>query len=159
MSDDDRRRELAAGAAALATEVAALNERLVEQNEHIAELTERNADLNQRAKRHSGWILATAAGLALDLALTIVMFVFFDQQRETNERVEATQARLETSVKNQCGLLAVFLGAYRPESRPAEGRAAYEAAYQLIRDSYADLACTVRIVPPATPTTPPAAPR
>lgn len=149
--DEARRQELAETAAALAAEVSQLSEHLVNQNVRIAELTGRNDALSERSKTHSAWIFGTVAGLVLDLILTIVVFVFFDRQQETNTRLEATQARLEKSISNQCGFLALAIGSYRPESRPPEGREEYEKAFRLMRDQYRDLNCSAitALVPPA----------
>lgn len=132
--------------ARLAGEVAALNRQLTQMMGSIGDLVASNHVLGRRARRHSGWIFATAAGLILDLVLSVGLVVFYDAQTRTIDR-------LEKSIKNQCGFLALVLGSYRPESRPPEGRQEYDRSFDLMRGQYQDLDCALfaPLVPPATP--------
>lgn len=159
-ADDERRREIAESAQALAVKVGQLTDRLAESSVQVAALTARNEVLNEKSKKHSAWIWGTAAGLALDLVLSIGLLLFYDRQSELLESVTATQDQVTRSIRNQCGFLALLLGSYRPETRPPAGRAEYEAAFSSMRALYTDLRCDPEaIVPPATPTTPPPPPR
>lgn len=145
------RPQLSAGIAALTGEVVSLNERLADTNESIDGLTASNEQLGQRSRKHSGWILATAVGLFLDLVLSVGLLLFYDQQSEILDR-------LGISVRESCNLYALFLGSYRPESRPpGPDRETYEANFVQLRESYRVLGCTERIVPPATQTPRPTA--
>lgn len=147
MSEDDdrRRRELAASAATLATQVGLLTNRLDLSNQRVADLSARNERLSKRASQHSWWIVATVAGLILDVALTIFLF-------SSNAELRSTNVRLESSVREQCAFNALVLGSYRPESRPAgPDRDLYEAAFARMRQSYKTLECATPIVPPAVP--------
>lgn len=149
IDDDERRRELAENAAALAVEVAGLNSRLEVSATRIAALTRQNAELTKQFNKHKGWIGATVAGLVLDLLLSVIIFLFYNQQADITDR-------LEISVREQCAFNSIILSSYRPESRPpGQLREEYEAAFAQMRRSYEILQCTDPIIPPGTYPPPP----
>lgn len=150
--EDKRRDELAASAALLSAEVNKLGARLQESSVRVAQLTARNELLDERAKRHSYWIWATALGLVLSLVSIVVLGFVVQSNWRTSQRLEATIARLDKSVRGQCDFNALLLGSYRPESRPAgPDRDAYIAGFARMREIYDDVGCTAAPLPPATP--------
>ncbi len=152
MTDESVRREkLAATAALLAAEVSRLSGQLAESNTRMDRLATHNEALVRQSRKHTWWIYGGAVSLLLDVLLTVVIFVFYDQQANLLAAQKQTTDQLRRSVQNQCGLLGLFVGSYRPESRPPQDRDEYEAAFTLIRAQYRDLGCDSPIVPPAAP--------
>ena len=116
--------QLGSRAEALRVEVAGLRD-------DVVTLTDRQ----RRSESRLVWV-AIAAVVAILLAGAIGL---------TAWRVAATDQR----VVAMCPVLALFIGAYNPESRPVGNvRDQYVAAFQVLRQSFADLGCTNQPVPP-----------
>lgn len=146
--DEERRESLISSVQALAGEVSRVDAQLGKANTRLAALAARNTQTETQTRRNKRTARLAVIGLLLDWALFGVLFLLFDRESETTDR-------LEVQVREQCGLLSLFLGSYRPESR-ASGldRDTYESNFVQLRQSYRTLGCRSPIVPPATPAPP-----
>ncbi|MGH3966289.1 MAG: hypothetical protein ACRDRY_24095 [Pseudonocardiaceae bacterium] len=113
----------------------------------VLQLASRTAVTETKAGRSWNWLKGVVPIVAFDLLVAVGMLGGFLVQQDTNHR-------LERAINNQCAQLALFLGSYRPESRPPESRDEYERVFDNLRSQFRDLECDpATIVPPAT--TPP----
>lgn len=160
------RPELSAGVAALTGEVVTLNEQLLETNESVKELAKSTKKLGETSRTHSKWIYGTVATVIVDVAVTAVVWLLFDQQSTIItqqaaiiQQLESTQRELKISVGESCAFYGLIIGSYRPESRPpGQDRETYEHNFDRMRLSFQRLKCDPgSIVPPAiqAPTTTP----
>lgn len=139
--EGDRRDQLAIVATALGEEVASLRAAEVAQASEFHQLRVEVEKKNWRTTIKIRWMIAL---LVVDLLLSGVVFYGLAQIRHiVNDAF--------------CPLLAVFVGSYDPESRPAgKGRIAYEDSFAKIRHIYGPvLECPQIVVPPRTDMTPP----
>ncbi len=112
--------------------------------------------LERRTTKNTKIVTLTVLGLLLDLVLSVIVaFTLFNviSTANTLQGTIAEQDHIRTRVL--CPLYGLFLGSYRPESRPAgQDRQEYEVAFASLRTEYNELSCTNPIVPPASqPTT------
>jgi len=103
------------------------------------------ARYGQRTRRLISW---TIIGLVLDLTLTIVVGVLFNNQQGTSRRIErnAENIRLvqqRTGNEVLCPLYGLFLASFDPTSAAArKDPAKYEASFRVIRTGYQVLGCS-----------------
>lgn len=107
--------------------------------------------LRKRTVRQGNWLRAAVVLSVATLALAGVLGFGVKSNRDTNQRLEATIARLDKSVKGQCAFNALVLGSYRPDSRPAGPlRKEYEDGFTRMREIYDFVGCGP-VLPPAAP--------
>jgi hypothetical protein len=73
-----------------------------ELNRNVTALTGSVRQLASYSKRSRQLIYWTIAGLLLDLLLTVLVVVLFDNQHETNAKVRAQQAQVEAALHSDC---------------------------------------------------------
>jgi hypothetical protein len=85
------------------------------------------------------------------------VFVFYDKQKQTSARLEATILQLQTVIHQQevlrsqvlCPMYKIFLGSYAPSTRnPGPDRDKYEATFNDMRIQFQSLQCAGELVPP-----------
>lgn len=136
-----------AALAEIARGLSARVETLSHTNEDLSRrLSANTAELHEqrlRADRTERAITRTRAWVAALAILALLMGFLFVQVEVTSSRLAGVvAAEREARVNGQCPLLALFLGSYHPERRaPGTSLEEYEAAFKVIRDSYADLHC------------------
>jgi len=126
---NDRADHLAAAVAQLNTSVQGLAQRTGRSEADIG-----------RSKRAIRW---TVVGVCLDIVLTIVAALLFNDQRATSARLDAQQQQI-TRVQREvlCPLYALFLASYDPQSPQAKAAPAkYAASFKTIREGAAVLEC------------------
>jgi hypothetical protein len=139
--EDDRRRKLAVVAVELGAEVARLTAASVDQAKALGALTVEVEKKNWMTTIKIRWM---AALVVLDVLLSGgVTYGLFQISKIVNDAF--------------CPLMAVFVGSYDPNSRPAgPGRIAYEDAFSQMRHIFGPvLECPPVVVPPRTDLTPP----
>lgn len=139
--ESDQWHQLAVVASALGEEVANLR---VAEEKQAKEFKALRVEVEKKNYRTTIKLRVMVSLLVVDLALSGVVFYGLAQIRHiVNDAF--------------CPLLAVFIGSYDPESRPAgKGRIAYEDAFVQIRHIYGPvLKCPQIVVPPRTDMTPP----
>jgi hypothetical protein len=114
--------------------------------------------LTRRARSNRRMIWAVAASVLLDIALSVVLGISLIQLSGNAHRISQLTDRLDTAQtttrqKTLCPLYGLFLASENPKSRAAypQGPAAYDKAYQVIKDGYAALSCSDFVVTPPTP--------
>lgn len=103
----------------------------------VTDLTKRQSDQIGKLKK-TGHL--TAAGLALDLLLTVVAFLLFNTTSEQGKELERVQNR--TSGEVLCPLYDLFLTSYNPKGATAvRDPAGYERAMVTIEKGAKALGC------------------
>jgi hypothetical protein len=135
MNDADA---LASRAEALQVEVAGLRQdvtRLVERTDGLRKDLTGLGDRQSRSEGHQAWF-AIALVVVIAMAAAIGL---------TAWRVSGTDRRIDAV----CPILALAIGGYDPNTRPeGPARDKYVASFDVMRQSYTDLACTQPLVPP-----------
>lgn len=120
----------------LAVVVAQLNDSV----QGLAVRSERSEADITRSKRAIRW---TAVGVVLDIVLTVVAALLFNDQRAASSRLDAQQQQI-TRVQRDvlCPLYDLFLASYNPRSPQAKANPAkYEASFKTIREGVVVLEC------------------
>jgi hypothetical protein len=127
--------ELAAATRDLAAGVQHLDATVQANNHRIDALTRRTERAEQLITRTWVWITLLVILAALLGLVSFKLFQVIEAERDARQR-------------GQCPVLAVFIGAYDPNSRlEGEARDRYDSAFRVIRQAYTDLQCTTPIVP------------
>lgn len=132
--EEDRRRKLAVIATALGEEVASLRQAEIKYSEALEDLT---AEVRKKNFRTT---------IKIRVLVVLVIFCLIFASLATY-----SYYRLRIVVNDAfCPLMAVFIGSYDPDSRPAgPGRQAYNSAFAQMRTIYGPvLECTTPIAPP-----------
>ncbi len=135
--------ELAATAAELGQKVDRLTGAVERLDESYAQLDNRTGTVERRSTRQ---VIASVLAVAL---LVIGGWLAYTQV-VTNTRLDAVVAAQDQQRSEvQCPILALLLGGYDPETRPAgEARDSYERTFAEYRRIFALLECTTELVPP-----------
>lgn len=130
------------------------DELIVLANALIAEVDELAGDsgkqfvsLAQRARTNRLLIMATAASVAIDLALTVILTLLGIGMQHNTDRIDSLAQRLDQAqtVQRQkalCPLYQIFLDSKSPQGRAAApDPQKYDHAFVVIRQGYDALDC------------------
>jgi hypothetical protein len=97
--------------------------------------------LAKRARTNRRMIQVVAVSVALDILLSVVIGLGWNTLHDLTHRLDVSQTT--TRQRTLCPLYGLFLASENPRSRAVypQGPAAYDAAFQVIRDGYAALDC------------------